>query len=536
MRNATETIKSGLLSPVRRITMAADVFAADGTKKYEIRKDTNLVSLSLEKAGEESKFFGFGICQKMNLKAIDKERAMSIQTSDKIRITQGIEGSSLVNAVVFYPTETHRDETTNQVSITAYDRLYKATEHTYAELDMPTAYTIADLANACCNLLGIEAGYKTINVTDTVFDTLYPTGGNFEGNETIREVLNAVAEATQTIFYLDEGQENLLVFRRLDKDGAAVFGIDKSLYFSLTTGDNKRLGAIASVTELGDNVATIEQTGSTQYIRNNPLLDLREDVAAMLDAAIAINGGLTIGQFECNWRGNFLLEIGDKIALTAKDGSIIYSYLLDETLTYNGSLSAKSRWKYSSTETESSNPTTLQDALNQTYARVDKANKEIEIIASKTESNEGNIAALQMNTNSIAASVTNVEHSTLSALDSLNGEVETLTNKVNSTMSADQVKLEIATEMAKGVDKVTTQTGFTFDNAGLTVSKTGMEMKTQITEDGMQVFKGNSAVLTANNVGVEAINLHAKTYMIIGTNSRIEDYGYNRTGVFWIGG
>ena len=61
-------------------------------------------------------------------------------------------------------------------------------------------------------------------------------------------------------------------------------------------------------------------------------------------------------------------------------------------------------------------------------------------------------------------------------------------------------------------------------------------MKTQITEDGMTVYKSDEAVLTANNLGVDAVNLHATTYLIIGTKSRFEDYGSSRTGCFWIGG
>ena len=60
-------------------------------------------------------------------------------------------------------------------------------------------------------------------------------------------------------------------------------------------------------------------------------------------------------------------------------------------------------------------------------------------------------------------------------------------------------------------------------------------MTTQITEDGMTVFRDNTAILIANNVGVDAVNLHATTYLIIGNNSRFEDYGENRTGCFWIG-
>lgn len=103
-------------------------------------------------------------------------------------------------------------------------------------------------------------------------------------------------------------------------------------------------------------------------------------------------------------------------------------------------------------------------------------------------------------------------------------------------MSAEDVRLEISSVLDSGVEKITTSTGYTFNEEGLKITKSGSEMETTITEDGMTVYKDNQAVLTANNKGVEAIDLHATTYLIIGKNSRIEDYGYNRTGVFWIGG
>ena len=61
-------------------------------------------------------------------------------------------------------------------------------------------------------------------------------------------------------------------------------------------------------------------------------------------------------------------------------------------------------------------------------------------------------------------------------------------------------------------------------------------MKTTITEDGMTVYRNDEAVLTADNQGVKAEDLHATTYLIIGANSRFEDYGTNRTGCVWIGG
>ena len=53
----------------------------------------------------------------------------------------------------------------------------------------------------------------------------------------------------------------------------------------------------------------------------------------------------------------------------------------------------------------------------------------------------------------------------------------------------------------------------------------------------MRIDRYGEAVLTANNSGVDAKNLHATTYLFIGVNSRFEDYDNNtRTGCFWIGG
>jgi hypothetical protein len=42
-------------------------------------------------------------------------------------------------------------------------------------------------------------------------------------------------------------------------------------------------------------------------------------------------------------------------------------------------------------------------------------------------------------------------------------------------------------------------------------------------------------MLAATSAGVDATNLHAKTYLIVGGRSRFENYGASRTGCFWIG-
>ena len=215
----------------------------------------------------------------------------------------------------------------------------------------------------------------------------------------------------------------------MDVSGAAQLDIGKDKYYSLDSKTNRRLVGVASITELGDNVsAALQESGTTQYIRDNPFWELRDDIGTLVDAALAAVGGLTINQFECNWRGSFILEMGDKISLTTKDNEKVYSYVLDDVISYDGAFKEKTRWNYSTDEAETeTNPTSIGDSLKQTYARVDKANKQIELAVNDIKSNKDNITSLQINANSIAASVEKIEGETSKTLGELNKELSTLT-------------------------------------------------------------------------------------------------------------
>ena len=533
---------SQLNSDVRHITARAYVY--EGTSsKYTFKATDNLQSFTVERVGQ-GKFFGYGICQKMNMKVRDVSRQFSVTTANQINLIWDVLVDGKNTSLFAYPrfkvSEVHRDENTNALSITAYDALYDATKHNVSELTLADSYTIKEFIASCVTLLGLK-GYsiRGVGENETCFDTSYAAGANFEGTETIREALDAVAEVTQTIYFITS--ENKICFRRLSLDGDASFTIDKEKYFTLSSKTNKRLGTIVSATELGDNLSvSTTESGSTQFIRDNPFWDNREDRATLLDNALAAVGGLTLNQFECNWHGNYLLEIGDKIALITKDGSQAISYVLDDTIEYNGGISEKTKWSYEDNEKENdinSAPSNLGDSIKQTYAKVDKVNKQIEIVASQADENTDAISALRINVNSINATVQNQQQQINESVDSLNSDIDSLTTEIASArLESQQAVLEFRQEIEQGgVDKVTTSTGFTFNEEGMTVEKSGREMKTTITEDGMTVYRSGESVLQANNEGVKAKNLHANTYLIIGNNSRFEDYKYDRTGCFWIG-
>ena len=163
---------------------------------------------------------------------------------------------------------------------------------------------------------------------------------------------------------------------------------------------------------------------------------------------------------------------------------------------------------------------------------------EISAIRSETKTLNETVTSLQLGADSINASVKSLEETVTRTSDGLANDISIIQEQVNLAMTSEDVKIEIQNQLINGTNKVSTTTGYTFDEDGLNISKSDSEMKTQITEDGMKIYKNDDIMLTANNQGVDAKNLHATTYLIIGGNSRMEDFvenGNKRTAVFWIG-
>ena len=495
-------------------------------KLAEYSYQDSLKDMTIDRTGENGKFFGFGVCQKLTVNLRDKERSITTSPASAFIPYLGIGEGEYTRSTfpMFYVDETKRDENTNDLSITAYDTIKLMEQHTIGNINL-SSYTIKQLLDAIASYFCLTL--KIQGVMDlSCFDTEYPEGANLEGTETIREVLNYIAEVTQTIYYMDG---STLIFKRLSAETALT--IPKTGYMTLESKDSRRLSAITSATELGDNyTSTLDTTGVTQYVRDNPFWELREDVAELVEDAVAAVGGLTITEFNCSWRGNYYLEIGDKIEIIGKDDQPVSSYVINDSIKYTGGLSQETQWSYEENNDETSgNSTNLGEVLKQTYAKVDKANKQIEILASETSTNSSEISQLKLDTQSILASVSQAEKD----MEDINTELK---RQADLLITPEDVTITIQEEMSKGTDKVITSTGYKFDDEGLNVSKSNSDISTKITHNGMTVSQGGTEMLAADKDGVKAADLHATTYLIIGKNSRFEDYGTNRTACFWIGG
>lgn len=495
--------------------------------------DAELQEITVARTGEHGKFFGFGVCQKLTVKFVG---AYVINKGDALKTHFNADSSNSYTRVCpeFYVKEAVYDEKADITTLTAYDALDAAIAKTVNDLMLEVPYTIGDVCSAIATNLGLS-GVSLINIASSV-NTSYAEGANFSGSENLRTALNAIAEAIQAIYYVDHNNE--LVFKTLDKDGAVQQVISKNNYFELKTAAPVAITNIMSVTELGDNLSGTDNSGVIQYVRDNPFWDTRTDLDTVLQAAIDNISGLTITPYNIKWRGSYLTEIGDKVSFEAKDGSFIESYLLDDSFTYTGGLTQTCSWEYNpdTDRVTAATPITVGDKLNQTFAKVDRVNRQISLVASETEANKNAISTLTINTDSIAASVSQIESNVNESLDNMNSDINSLRQEVSTMMTEADFTVKITEELAKGTNTVITETGYRFDKDGLMVSKSGSEMSTQITDDGMKVYKDSNAVLSATSTGVDAVNLKASTYLIIGTNSRFEDYAGNRTGCFWIGG
>lgn len=508
-----------------------------------------LQDFTVERIGLNNKFFGFGIVHKLSVVLIDLERSLTITKDSSFKVYFGY-GAFISPYPTFYVAEATRDETTNAISIVAYDKLYAANEATINDLALEAPYTVRDVTQACGAKLGIaetrcgknlwnnnsdaliteayganitktttgfiferyesggakrvslpiavkagetytfsavaeqganfyirqgsesgtilssassDANFLTYTFTENMtayfsivilenittievsniqieksairtpyepylaaFDTSYSSGANFEGTEACREVLNAIAEVTQTIYFLNK--DEALMFKRLDRGGAPVHTITKDDYYELDSGETRVLAAITNTNELGDSTSVEVDgiTGVVQYVRNNPFWELREDIQLLLAHAGSAIGGIAATPFYCDWDGNFLLEVGDKIALTAEDNSTITSYLLYDTIRYDGILAEATQFVHDGKDETASNPLSLGDALKQTYAKVDKQNKQIQLVVSESAENKSKITSLTQDVNGIKLAIESLEDATIGDFTELTTRVAAL--------------------------------------------------------------------------------------------------------------
>ena len=458
------------------------------------------IELDGELLEETSAIVGLAIAGKA-VAGVDATTVGSAIMTPKFGVkTSGDADYSYIEYGTYLIKESKKDEESNTISLECYDLMLKSMIPYDLSLDYTQGVTVKDFLDAICDRLEWKKGYTTFHNCDVFIDE-----EKYDISDTFRDVLDDIAEvAGGMIGFVDDA----LTVIYPTSTGKVI---DEENLKSLTIG--KKYGPINSVilsrSPQEDNIYrkdpnSIEQYGLTEIrIENNQIIDThREDFMEGICNALF---GLSFEIYELESFGIGYLNFGDIFAIKTSDGVEHKALMLCDDLQITQGVSETSKLEEPEiTETDYSAASETDKTLRKTILRVDKQANQIEGIVSRTATLEGGLAEV--------------------------------TEQVKVAVTTTQVDIKIS-EAINGIDGASVkETGYTFDKDGLNIHKDGEAIHNTLNNEGMYVKYNDDAVLTADAKGVNAINLTARQYLIVGNNARFEDYPNKRTACFYIGG
>lgn len=240
--------------------------------------------------------------------------------------------------------------------------------------------------------------------------------------------------------------------------------------------------------------------------------------------------GLTYTPVEMTTVGHPWLLGKERIAAIDMSGNTILTYPFDRTIQYMGHIKTKLQSKADSkTETTYRNNGSYENNIRKVRIIVDKQN--------------GTISQISSNIQQLDTTVNNNYQEIQNKFDGYTPIEKTvaLENSVTVLQTDTYTKTQIDTKLTDGsVTKVLSTSG-TFDADGLTIEQTNAKTKGNFNAKGLRIIDNTSSVgeslLFAGydeeraETVVETANINVTHYLVIGQNSRLEDYE-DGTGVF----
>jgi hypothetical protein len=392
------------------------------------------------------------------------------------------------------------------------------------------------LAKYCCAQVGVEFGSDTFTNDDFVINQ-----NPFQAGESCRDVLKEISKLAYSWVRIGWDNKCYIDFNQHDITDADTYNvITNDHYFSLET-KKEVFGPINNVvvgmsgidgeSHSSKDLASIEQYGEhTLYIYDNPLtntFELRELAQQQANKLF----GLSYTQVNVETLGHPWLQGLEKINVVDMEGNDNITYPFNKTLKYNGHIRSIID-SMGETEVESTlaYESGILKNIRNASIKVDKQNQTIEQYTSK-------IINIEIKDN-------NDYQEILDKFDNYapKSDIVTLENSVKQIQTDTYTKTEINTKLTDGSVTKVVAVGATFDENGMTYEKTSAKTKTTINEIGVSVkdatgsttksllfagyvepgnteFKGyeNSTIVGTDNIVV-------REFLVIGENSRIQDY------------
>lgn len=268
-----------------------------------------------------------------------------------------------------------------------------------------------------------------------------------------------------------------------------------------------------------------EAEGTALQILGNPML--RADSAdAILPVAQRLYEQLAGFSYApcqvtlAQWKG---IAPGDRIRVTDHKGNTVSTLVMTHHID-RGQLKLESRGPASPDSTAAVNAVSLGSVAG----KVMEMNLDLDGLRLENRQAQAALTKLALTVEGIHAQVEN-QKSTLQGVDSRMADLR---------LDAQGLQLKVDRIQTQGVSRVSTSTGYTFDEGGLLISKDGQTMENLLDNTGMYVRRAGQTILQASDAGVKAVDVQVKNYLILGSHSRLEDYATtqdpNRTACFYI--
>ena len=428
---------------------------------------------------------------------------------DRLFITLTVNGAEtgVKEFGTFIVKDAKYNDESNSITLECYDLLLLSMIEYTPVVEFPTEenpdvtpVTLGAYLQAICSFLGIELATPEFANSTVVIDE-----EKYNKDYTFRDVLTEIAQAAGGTIAIKNDKLWVLY------PAASAVTVEPSNLKTIKIGE--LYGPVNSVvlarTPQEDNIYKKDESAEKICeikIENNQLMDShREDFIEGIYNALS---GLTYYPHEVESYGIGVLEVCDLFTIETLDGKTYTALHLSGDMEINQGLIERTKGAApAATKTDYAAASTTDRTLNKTILRVDKQEGLIQGLVTKT---------------------TNMTND-------LTGEVEKIKKSVEATMTEEDIKLLVSTSV-EGKNSITTSTGYTFDQNGMHIQKSGEEMENKLDNTGMYVNRNDDNILTANNEGVDAINLRSRQFLIIGENSRLENYEKRRTACFYIGG
>ena len=373
----------------------------------------------------------------------------------------------------------------------------------------------------------IEFGQYTENLSNQV---TYKSGYANPINIVVTDSKGHVTITSEEMVVTDDGYGNVVAtienVEAIDADGNVIVATGVAVpylqgtlsYETYQTDTIERVQIKHSEDDIGV-IYPAEATGNCYSINQNMLLGACsvEDVTAVASNLYEQLKSVTYTPFSVTLPRTLKIRAGDIIALRDINGHSFISLVMKMTVSGSGvTISSTGDKSYDSTAAVAS------EKYTNLAGKVMEISKTVDGLSVVNKDLEGRLGSLELNTEAFEVQIRN--------------EVDAL---AQIAMTSEQVDIKVS-EAVDGIDSVKTSTGYTFDKNGIDIHKDGEEMHNTIDNKGMYVRRDSEDVLVADKDGVNAINLTARKYLIIGENARFEDYNNgadsHRTACFFIGG